>query len=276
MEALRVAQGASTYTIKSSNASGESRLRRLDRHGRDPRRRHRSRPTGPRGDFRIRFRRRRPAHPHPRMEIVEPGADLSTFAGNIVFIGVSAQLALRHRRHAAVARHARRAATRRDRRPDSRQRQADPARLGAWRRVPLHGGACRAARPRPALSLHDRRRAGRARRGDGLGGGQLDRLQPLRPAARSDHALARGGRGLCLRRAGAVRAQAGRGARDSRRLRPLCLADRRRQARRRPDGAAARRRGAAGDADVLGRARLHDASRRARARPSSPASSTNI
>ena len=91
MEALRVAQGASTYTIKSSNASGESAfgastgmvaIRNGDTIA----------ATGPRGDFRIHFAGEDPRIRIPAWKLFEPGADLSTFAGNIVFIGVSAQL----------------------------------------------------------------------------------------------------------------------------------------------------------------------------------------
>ena len=91
MEALRVAQGASTYTIKSSNASGESAfgastgmvaLRDGDAIA----------AMGPRGDFRIHFAGDDPRIRVPAWKLFEPGADFSVFAGKIVFIGVSAQL----------------------------------------------------------------------------------------------------------------------------------------------------------------------------------------
>ncbi len=93
MEALRVAQGASTYTIKSSNASGEygfgARTGMVAIQNGDA-----IIPSGSRGDFRIHFagdaenaRMRVPA-----WKLLEPGADLSAFAGAVVLIGVSAQL----------------------------------------------------------------------------------------------------------------------------------------------------------------------------------------
>ena len=91
MEALRVAQGASSYTIKSSNASGESAfgastgmvaIRTGDAIA----------AVGPRGEFRIHFAGDDPRIRIPAWKLLEPGADLSAFAGKIVFIGVSAQL----------------------------------------------------------------------------------------------------------------------------------------------------------------------------------------
>ena len=91
MEALRVAQGASTYTLKSSNASGEYgfgahtgmvAIRDGDAVVE----------TGPRGDFRIHFAGDDPRIRVSAASLFEPNADLTAFAGKIVFIGVSAQL----------------------------------------------------------------------------------------------------------------------------------------------------------------------------------------
>jgi adenylate cyclase len=91
MEALRVAQGASSYTVKSSNASGETAfgahtgmvsIRNGDAIA----------ATGPRGDFRIHFAGADPRIPIPAWKLFDPGFDASVFAGNIVFIGVSAEL----------------------------------------------------------------------------------------------------------------------------------------------------------------------------------------
>lgn len=91
METLRVAQGASTYTVKSSNSSGESgfgahtgmvAVRDGDFIA----------ATGPHGEFRIHFAGDDPRIPIPAWKLFAPGADFSTFAGKIVFIGVSAQL----------------------------------------------------------------------------------------------------------------------------------------------------------------------------------------
>jgi adenylate cyclase len=91
MEALRVAQRAASYTIKSSNASGETAfgahtgmvaLRNGDFAA----------AIGPRGDFRIHFAGDDPRIRAPAWKLFEPGFDASTFAGNIVFIGVSAEL----------------------------------------------------------------------------------------------------------------------------------------------------------------------------------------
>jgi adenylate cyclase len=91
MEALRVAQGSSSYTIKSSNASGEDAfgahtgmvaLQNGDAVA----------ATGPRGDFRIHFARDDPRLRLSAAQVLAPGADLSGLAGAIVFVGVSAQL----------------------------------------------------------------------------------------------------------------------------------------------------------------------------------------
>jgi adenylate cyclase len=91
MEALRVAQGASSYTIKSSNGSGEASfgahtgmvaIQNGDLVA----------ATGPHGDFRIHFAADDPRLRIPAWKLFEPNADFKTFAGAIVFIGVSAQL----------------------------------------------------------------------------------------------------------------------------------------------------------------------------------------
>ena len=91
METLRVAQGASTYTVKASNASGETAfgahtgvvaVRNGDAVAR----------TGPRGDIRIHFARDDPSQRLPAWRLFEPGADVPLVQGQIVLIGVSAEL----------------------------------------------------------------------------------------------------------------------------------------------------------------------------------------
>jgi len=90
MEILRVAQGASSYTVKASNASGETgfgaktgivAVRNGDAVAM----------TGPRGDFRIHYARDDPRLRSAAWKLFEPGADLSGFKDQIVLIGVSAQ-----------------------------------------------------------------------------------------------------------------------------------------------------------------------------------------
>lgn len=91
MEALRVAQGASSYTIKSANASGESgfgahtgmvALQNGDAIA----------AVGPQGDFRIHFAADDPRLRMAGWKLLQPDADLSTFQGAIVFVGISAEL----------------------------------------------------------------------------------------------------------------------------------------------------------------------------------------
>ena len=91
MEALRVAQGASSYTIKSSNASGEygfgARTGMVAIQNGDA-----IIPSGSRGDFRIHFAGQDDRIRVPAWKLLAPGADLSSFSGAVVFIGVSTQL----------------------------------------------------------------------------------------------------------------------------------------------------------------------------------------
>ncbi len=223
MEALRVAQGASSYTIKSSNGSGEASfgahtgmvaIQNGDLIA----------ATGPRGDFRIHF-----AIDDPRLRVAawklfEPDPDLKTFAGAIVFIGVSAQQlfdivatplspeAPGVRQHAEIVGQL------------LMNDHLSATRLGAGRRISLHGGAVDGPGGRPAVSLDNWRRVDWLRRFDRFGLRKLVGVYAARSAARPDHALAGVGRRLCLRRGGAVRPQTRRGARDPLRLRPLCLA----------------------------------------------------
>ena len=91
METLRVAQGASTYTVKASNASGENAfgahtgvvaVRNGDAVAK----------TGPRGDIRIHFANDNPGQRVAAWRLFEPNVDLSGVQGQIVLIGVSAQL----------------------------------------------------------------------------------------------------------------------------------------------------------------------------------------
>jgi adenylate cyclase len=91
MEALRVAQGASTYLIKSSNASGESAFGAATgingiRNGDAIIKTDRA------GELRVYFAQLDPKVVIPAWKALQPGADLSGVAGKIVFIGVSASL----------------------------------------------------------------------------------------------------------------------------------------------------------------------------------------
>jgi adenylate cyclase len=91
METLRVAQGASTYLIKSSNANGEfafgaqtgiNGIKNGDAII----------PTDDGGELRVYFSQFDPRVVIPAWKALEKGADLSDVAGKIVFIGVSASL----------------------------------------------------------------------------------------------------------------------------------------------------------------------------------------
>ena len=91
MEALRVAQGASTYIVKSSNASGETAFGEVYgviaiKNG------DLTIPTDPAGDVRVYFARPDPRRSIPAWKALEPGADLSAVRGSIVFVGASAAL----------------------------------------------------------------------------------------------------------------------------------------------------------------------------------------
>jgi adenylate cyclase len=91
MEALRVAQGASTYIVKSSNASGETAFGEVYgvleiRNG------NLTIDTDPAGDIRVYFARPDPRRSIPAWKALEPGADLSDLRGTIVFVGATASL----------------------------------------------------------------------------------------------------------------------------------------------------------------------------------------
>ena len=91
MEALRIAQGASTYIVKSSNASGETAFGQVYgvlaiRNG------DLTIPTDASGDIRVYFARADPRRSIPAWKALEPGADLSDLRGTIVFFGASAAL----------------------------------------------------------------------------------------------------------------------------------------------------------------------------------------
>ena len=91
MEALRVAQGASTYIVKSSNASGETAFGEVYgvlaiKNG------DLTIPTDPSGDVRVYFARPDPRRSIPAWKALTPGADLSDLRGSIVFVGASAAL----------------------------------------------------------------------------------------------------------------------------------------------------------------------------------------
>jgi adenylate cyclase len=91
MEALRTAQGASTYIVKSSNASGETAFGQVYgvlaiRNG------DLTIPTEASGDISVYFARADPRRTIPAWKALEPGADLSDLRGSIVFFGASAAL----------------------------------------------------------------------------------------------------------------------------------------------------------------------------------------
>ena len=86
MEALRVAQGASTYIVKSSNASGETAFGEVYgvlqvRNG------DLTIDTDPSGEIRTYFARPDPRRSLPVWKALTPGADLSGLRGAIVFVG---------------------------------------------------------------------------------------------------------------------------------------------------------------------------------------------
>src|SRR5271169_2431360 len=88
METLRVAQGASSYVVKSANAfgasSGASNQVEAIKVG-DV-----IVPTQAGGDLRVWFARSDPRRSIPAWKALEPGADLSDLGGKLVFVGVSA------------------------------------------------------------------------------------------------------------------------------------------------------------------------------------------
>jgi adenylate cyclase len=89
MEALRVAQGASTYIVKSSNASGETAFGEVYgvlavRNG------NLTIDTDPTGEVKVYFAKPDPRRSIPAWKVIAPGADLSDLKGTIVFVGASA------------------------------------------------------------------------------------------------------------------------------------------------------------------------------------------
>jgi adenylate cyclase len=91
MEALRVAQGASTYIVKSLNASGETAFGQeygvvAIRNG------DLTVPTDAGGDIRVYFAQADARRSIPAWKALDPKADLSDLRGKIVFFGASAAL----------------------------------------------------------------------------------------------------------------------------------------------------------------------------------------
>jgi adenylate cyclase len=90
METLRVAQGASSYVVKSANAYGEnsgaSNQVEAIKVGDIVV------PTQAAGDLRVWFAKSDPRRSIPAFKVLEPGADLSDLAGKLVFVGASASL----------------------------------------------------------------------------------------------------------------------------------------------------------------------------------------
>jgi adenylate cyclase len=89
MEALRVAQGASTYIVKSSNASGETAFGEVYgvlqvRNG------DLTIDTNAAGEIRVYFASPDPRRSIPAWKALAPGADIGDLNGMIVFVGASA------------------------------------------------------------------------------------------------------------------------------------------------------------------------------------------
>jgi len=82
LECLRVAQGASTYIVKSGDAGGVAAIKVGDLVA----------PTQPGGDIRAYFAATDPSLSLPAWKALAPGADLSDLAGKIVVVGASASL----------------------------------------------------------------------------------------------------------------------------------------------------------------------------------------
>ena len=82
IECLRVAQGASTYLVKSGDAGGVAAIKVGDLVVQ----------TQPAGDIRAYFAATDPSQSTPAWKLLAPGADLSGLAGKIVVVGASASL----------------------------------------------------------------------------------------------------------------------------------------------------------------------------------------
>jgi adenylate cyclase len=82
LECLRVAQGASTYLVKSGDGGGVAAIKVGDLIA----------PTEPAGDIRAYFAASDPSLSLPAWRVFEPGVDLSPLAGKIVVVGASASL----------------------------------------------------------------------------------------------------------------------------------------------------------------------------------------
>jgi adenylate cyclase len=87
MESLRVAQGASTYIVKSTHASGESGLGVTAIKVGDV-----VIPTQPAADVRVYFAKSDERRSIPAWKVLSQGADLSDLAGKIVIVGASASM----------------------------------------------------------------------------------------------------------------------------------------------------------------------------------------
>ena len=257
MEALRVAQGASTYIVKSSNASGETAFGEVYgvlaiRNG------DLTIDTDPAGDIRVYFARPDPRRSIPAWKVLEPGADLSGLRGAIVFVGASAAplsdivatpltpVMPGVEAHAQIVEQLLSGQT------------LTKARLGAEFGVDGDGAHLRGAGGDDLDARALSRGARLRRRGRRDRCGQLVRVFPSRRADRADLSGVFRRRGLFHRRLDALCGQAPSGARDPFRLWPIRLARGGRPARGNAGRARARRLAARADAAVLRHPVVHD------------------
>ena len=274
METLRVAQGASSYVVKSTDAygasSGKSTTVEAIKVGDVVV------PTQGGGELRVWFAKTDPRRTIPAWKVLEPGADLSDLAGKLVFIGPSATglsdivatpldpSTPGVQAHAQLVEQILSGVTLE--RPD----WAPGAELVAGAAlslvlaallpfVPIVWTAVLGLIAATVLCLC-----------------QLGCVRPARRPVRSGDPEPLGGFRVPGGRRPALRPEATAGERDPLGIRPVRIARRRGAARRAPGTPSTRRPAARSDADVLRHPFVHDPFRRASPRSSCRRSSTNI